>query len=586
MTMPKTIGRYEVIDELGRGAMGSVYRANDPMMSRTVAIKTILATALASENGAEFRKRFTREAQAAGVLTHPGIVAVYDVGEQDGSPYLVMEFVQGRTLDAVMKKGDRMSLERIAEIGEQIAEALNFAHRNGVVHRDIKPANILMTSKEVYGFERPKITDFGVAKLQAGDITTTGQMLGTPAFMPPEQFTGAPIDGRTDLFSLGVILYQMATGEQPFPGETMTSVSYKIVHTDPVPPSKLNPLVPVKLDGIILKCLAKSPADRFQTGEELAQELAGFRGTRDPVLATKVAAAAPAKVDPNQTLDSGAMKMQQQKEPAAAKPPKPPKVKKPATPLTPAQKKTRALVITGIAALFFLAAVIGGWLYIRNQAQQSEANTPPPSQQTATPAPQQPQAQPQAASPAPTTAANTQSSLKPSGALKPQAGKSAPAAPAQTSNTPAPVQTQAPAPAPQPEPVKPSNAGGALGFDPLKLDGKQNAHIKVDLNHFGPGVSFALYMNDKLYYKGTYDVHPDMDKLMVPPGVQHFRVEVSCNGVVKNSNVVSAEFVAKKRVNLKVEIRPPDKPTAGANAALDPAAQVIATMKQAFSLFN
>ena len=134
-----------------------------------------------------------------------------------------------------------------------------------------------MTSREVYGDERPKITDFGVAKLTAGEITTTGQMLGTPAFMPPEQFTGATIDGRTDLFSLGVILYWMATGEQPFPGETMTAVSYKIVHTEPVPPAKLNPAIPAALEGVILKCLAKSPADRYQTGEELAQALAELR---------------------------------------------------------------------------------------------------------------------------------------------------------------------------------------------------------------------------------------------------------------------------------------------------------------------
>jgi hypothetical protein len=270
------------------------------------------------------------------------------------------------------------------------------------------------------------------------------------------------------------------------------------------------------------------------------------------------------------------MKMQQQKAPPAAKPMKVPKVKTPATPLTPAQKKMRALLITGFAVLLFLVAVIGGWAYIRKQAMQSAANTPQPVQS-------QTQAQPQSTTAAPTAPANTQAALKPSGAAKPQAGKTAPAVPAQSNNTPAPVAQ--PAPVLQPEPVKQVSAASGLGFDPLKLDAKQNTHLKVDLEHFNPGVSFVLYMNDKLYYKGTYDAHPEMDKLMVPPGVQHFRVEVSCNGVVKNSNVVSAEFVAKKRVNLKVEIRPPEKPTAGANAALDPAAQVIATMKQAFSLF-
>ena len=143
---------------------------------------------------------------------------MFDVGEHEGMPFLVMEFVTGRTLADAVKKGERLSLDRVCEIGQKIAEALGYAHQHGVVHRDIKPANILLTSREAYGIERPKITDFGVAKLAEGQTTLTGQMLGTPAFMPPEQFTGAPIDGRADIFSLGVVLYWMATGEQPFPG--------------------------------------------------------------------------------------------------------------------------------------------------------------------------------------------------------------------------------------------------------------------------------------------------------------------------------------------------------------------------------
>ena len=152
--------------------------------------------------------------------------------------------------------------------------------KHGVIHRDIKPANILLTSQEKYGVERPKITDFGVAKLGAAQLTSTGQILGSPAFMPPEQFTGAPIDGRSDLFSLGVILYWMATGEYAFPGETITAVSYKVVNTEPVPPRKLNPAVPSGFDQIILKCLAKAPSDRYATGEDLARDLAALRAGR------------------------------------------------------------------------------------------------------------------------------------------------------------------------------------------------------------------------------------------------------------------------------------------------------------------
>ncbi len=273
----KNIGRYEIVGELGRGAMGAVLRARDPAMGREVALKCILSAALSGEQMTEFRERFYREARAAGALAHPGIVPVFDVGEDDGVPFLVMELVQGRTLDAALKAGERYSLERVCEIGQQLAEALGYAHRHGVIHRDIKPANILMTAREIYGAERPRITDFGVAKLAGGEVTTTGQLLGTPAFMPPEQFTGAPIDGRTDLFALGVILYRMTTGEQPFPGETLTAVSYKVVHTEPISPARLNPAVPLQLEAVILKCLAKSPAARYQTGEELAADLAAMQ---------------------------------------------------------------------------------------------------------------------------------------------------------------------------------------------------------------------------------------------------------------------------------------------------------------------
>jgi serine/threonine protein kinase len=277
MDVPERIGRYEIVAEIGRGAMGSVFKARDPVVGRIVALKTIHSAALAGDQSLEYRARFQREARASGVLAHPGIVPVFDVGEDEGAPFLVMEFVDGRTLADAMKKGERFSLDRVCDIGQQIAEALGYAHRQGVIHRDIKPANVLLTSREVYGSERPRITDFGIAKLAASEITTHGQLLGTPSFMPPEQFTGTPVDGRADLFSLGVILYSLATGEQPFAGETMTAVSYKVVYTEPIPPSKLNPAVSPRLQAAILKCLAKNPAERFQTGEEVAQELQANR---------------------------------------------------------------------------------------------------------------------------------------------------------------------------------------------------------------------------------------------------------------------------------------------------------------------
>jgi serine/threonine protein kinase len=316
MPQPQTIGRYQIIAELGHGAMGSVYRAHDPTMDRTVAIKTILAGALSGPLAGEYRERFIREARAAGRLSHPGIVTVYDVSEQDGTPYLVMEFVAGRSLAAAMDAGERFSIDRIYELGQQVAEALGYAHRNGVVHRDVKPANILLAAPGPGEVERAKLADLGVAKLTATQITTTGQLLGTPAFMPPEQFTGVPIDGRADLFSLGVILYWLATGDKPFAGDTITAVSYKIVHSEPAPPRRINPAVPVALEKIIMKCLEKDPATRYSTGEVLAADLAAGHAGRDisemapPVQRTTsgsiLAPVAHMDGDPNTTLDTDA----------------------------------------------------------------------------------------------------------------------------------------------------------------------------------------------------------------------------------------------------------------------------------------
>jgi serine/threonine protein kinase len=316
MSQPQSIGRYQIIAELGHGAMGSVYRAHDPTMDRTVAIKTILAAALSGPLAGEYRERFIREARAAGRLSHPGIVTVYDVSEQDGTPYLVMEFVSGRSLAAAMDAGERFSIDRIYELGQQVAEALGYAHRNGVVHRDVKPANILLAAPGPGEVERAKLADLGVAKLTATQITTTGQLLGTPAFMPPEQFTGVPIDGRADLFSLGVILYWLATGDKPFAGDTITAVSYKIVHSEPAPPRRINPAVPVALERIIMKCLEKDPATRYATGEALAADLAAGHAGRDvsqmtpPVQRTTsgsiLAPVAHMDGDPNTTLDTDA----------------------------------------------------------------------------------------------------------------------------------------------------------------------------------------------------------------------------------------------------------------------------------------
>jgi serine/threonine protein kinase len=299
-TAMKQFGRYEVLEDIGSGAMGAVFKARDPMMDRVVAVKTIHASALIGPLADQYRERFTREARAAGRLAHPGIVTVFDAGVEGDTPYLVMEFVPGRSLEAALSTGEHYPLEKVYEIGQQIAEALGYAHANGVIHRDIKPANIQLTGSP----ERAKIMDFGVAKLTQAQVTSTGTLLGTPAFMAPEQFTGMPLDGRSDLFSLGVILYCMATNDKPFTGDTITAVSYKIVHTEPIPPRQLNPAVPAALEAVIIRCLAKDPAARHQSGDELATDLAALRAGQPLASSSGIRPAPRAGPGPGQTISS------------------------------------------------------------------------------------------------------------------------------------------------------------------------------------------------------------------------------------------------------------------------------------------
>ncbi len=575
MSIPKTIARYEIIDELGHGAMGSVFRAKDPAMDRIVALKTILTANLVSDQSGEFRQRFYREARAAGALAHPGIVPVFDVGEHEGMPYLVMEFVKGQTLASAMKTGERASLDRVCEIGQQIADALGYAHRNGVIHRDIKPANILMTSREAYGEERPKITDFGVAKLTAGEITTTGQMLGTPAFMPPEQFTGSPIDGRADLFALGVILYWMVTGEQPFAGETMTAVSYKIVHTEPIPPAKLNPAIPAAFDAVILKCLAKSPADRYQTGDELAQALAELRtNAKTSGMHTVVPEAmavggdsAPTSLPPK----SGKTSIP----PSAAQPPAKTPPGKPAKPGKPLDKK---LVLIVAAAVVLLAAAAGGgyMLLHRNQPAPQQPTPAPVASAPQAPAPSQPApSTPEKAAPAPP--AQSSEAAK---AAKPKPGRNVAA---QSAAQPATKPVAPPVAAPVAQPVAapaPSPQLAAVAFDPKKLDPKQSTRLKFDFENFPPSLTFTVEMEGKTYYKGSAASPSDYSNLFVPPGVHEFRVSVSSGGVQKLSNIVSADFVAGKRMTLKVEHRPQTNGNTPPLPVFDAGSQIVATLKK------
>jgi class 3 adenylate cyclase len=269
------IGRYEILNELGRGAMGAVYQARDPQIGRIVAIKVIMVGNQPPEVLEDYKQRFYREAQTAGQMSHPGIVTIYDMAEDtDGNPYLVMEFVEGKTLDKVLapqKPGEAMGPMPFKDklgIAAQVADALDYAHRRKVIHRDIKPANILVTPEG-----QAKIADFGIAKMAGTQMTHTGLLVGTPAFMSPEQITGAEVDSRSDIFSFGVLAYWMLTGKRPFPGDAITQIAYKVVHAPPVPIREVNPDLPPEVEPIILKCLAKKPDERYQRARDAAADL-------------------------------------------------------------------------------------------------------------------------------------------------------------------------------------------------------------------------------------------------------------------------------------------------------------------------
>jgi serine/threonine protein kinase len=272
-------GRYQILTVLGRGAMGVVYQARDPKINRVVAVKTISMGDQPPEEEREYRERFFREAEAAGRLSHPGIVTVFDIGEEPETraPYIVMEFVGGQSLDKLLARDDhRLPVETALQLAAELAEALECAHGQGVVHRDLKPANILITEDG-----HAKIADFGIAKLNLSNHTLVGRVLGTPAYMSPEQLNGDAVDGRSDLFSLGVILYTIVTGYRPFQGNSALTVSYKVVNRDPVPATVLNTDLPPGLDYIIARAMAKDPAQRYQRGAEMALDIEALREGRE-----------------------------------------------------------------------------------------------------------------------------------------------------------------------------------------------------------------------------------------------------------------------------------------------------------------
>lgn len=257
------LGKYIIERELGQGAMGIVYKAIDPIIGRSVAIKTIRV----DTNDIIQVERFKREAQAAGRINHPNIVSIYEYGEENSTAFIAMEFIDGCDLKEYFDKNDRFEIKEIVRIMNEILDALDFAHKHGIIHRDIKPANIMITKTGDI-----KITDFGIARIDESNLTKAGTVMGTPSYMSPEQFLGQQVDNRSDIFSAGAVLYQLLTGEKPFSG-SLTTIMHRVLNTHPDNPSILNIQIPSAFDHVVDKALAKKPEHRYQNASDFSQAI-------------------------------------------------------------------------------------------------------------------------------------------------------------------------------------------------------------------------------------------------------------------------------------------------------------------------
>jgi serine/threonine-protein kinase len=381
------LGKYEIASVLGKGAMGIVYKGYEPTIDRTVAIKTLHRSLVEEDETGDALARFQREAQSAGRLNHPGIVTIYDFGEEDGTVYLVMEYIEGRTLRDAFEAEERMAIERIADVMKQMLEALGYAHQNGIVHRDIKPANIMLLDGDR---PRVKITDFGIARIDSSNLTQVGTAIGTPGYMSPEQLTGNVVDHRSDLFSAGVVFYQLLTGEKPFSG-SVAAIMHKVLKESPLDPSDLNLQCTPALDAVAHKALAKRPEGRFQSAREFIAAIA-LALTGDAAVADDDATVVVGGV-----ADEEGTRVLPRADAAPAD-------AMPATAAEAAGMSSGAKIAAALAAV----AVIGGGSFVMLSGPDRPAEPGPAP--TATTSPAQP-ATPPAAAPAPRTAAAPASDL-------------------------------------------------------------------------------------------------------------------------------------------------------------------------------
>ena len=338
------IGKYELRRQLGRGAMGVVYEAFDTVIERAVALKLLRTDVFSAEQLPDVRARFKREAHSAGKLSHPNIVTIFDYGEHDGAPFIVMDLMSGQELTRRLEAGARLPIAEAVKIIGDLLSALAYAHERGVVHRDIKPSNLFLLRDGTI-----KVVDFGVARIESSELTETGAILGTPAYMSPEQFLGLPVDGRSDLFSVGVILYHLLTGDRPFSGSP-TTIMQKVLRQEPIEPTALNPTLVPDWDTVIKRALAKKPEQRFQSARQFADALRF-------VLEGKALPAAPDFVDKDATVKlPGGM---QDEAPASKTAP-----------------KSKLWVVFAFGAAAVAAAAVALTLHFNRQQPQAQAPAP------------------------------------------------------------------------------------------------------------------------------------------------------------------------------------------------------------------
>lgn len=543
------IGKYAVEKVLGRGAMGVVYLARDPMIKRLVAIKTVfLPQGLEPQKITEFRERFLREARAAGQMNHPAIVTIYeaDDGSSGGPPFIAMEYIQGETWSAKIKRGEKADPGQLFPLVREIASGLAYAHKAGVVHRDIKPANIISTPDG-----HAKLTDFGIARVPASELTQEGQFLGTPAYMAPEQITGKGVDGRSDLFSLGTVVFEMLVGSKPFPGEDITVVTHKILMEPPEPMPEKLPGMPSEVSCILNKLLAKNPAGRYQSAEQLIEDIDAYLGgSLPPHAGTDAAAEAtaisgplpqpPTAIQPEPRSPFATRGAAADAANVQAEPPQAPPAQRGAP-----SKRFKWLLPTALAA-FGLVLVLGAaggflWWWTHRAAPPavvlpSPESTPQSGSRPATASSEQPPAEQAAESLPPASGAATAAEKQP----KPRTPEAKPK-PAQASSSPAssiaaPSQTP---PAAQARPARLDvtfTAGVLKGEYWLKVDGKTVAHEKIDRK-------FSLK-------KGSWS-----NSASVPPGSHLVSFEIVTDiQDVKTQHEERAEFAPGETRSLQVRL--------------------------------